>query len=61
MGFVLVFALCVEPLVFGVECAGLFENPTFSVGMICRFVWGAVNLTEFVKNFLGQIVLLCCL
>ena len=21
------------------------------MGMICRFVWGAVNLTEFVKNF----------
>ena len=49
--FVLIVALRSLPFVFGVELDGLLEDPTFSVGMICRFVWGAVNLTEFVKNF----------
>ena len=39
------------PLCVRVELTSLLEDPTFSVGMICRFVWGAVNLTEFVKNF----------
>ena len=48
---ILVFAWCILPLVYGVELAGLLEDPTFSVGMICRFVWGVVNMTEFVKNF----------
>ena len=48
---VLVFAWCILPLVFGVDLVGLLEDPRFSVGMICRFVWGAVNLTELVKNF----------
>ena len=32
--FVLVFALRSLPFVFGVEFAGLLEDPTFSVGMI---------------------------
>ena len=48
---ILVFAWCILPLMYGVELAGLLEDPTFSMGMICRFVWGAMNLTEFVKNF----------
>ena len=43
---------------FGVELAGLFEDPTFSVGMICRFIRGAMDLTYLVQNFVyaGQFV-----
>ena len=36
VGFVVVLAWCVEPLVFGVELAGLLKDPTISVGMVCR-------------------------
>ena len=32
------------PLVFGVELAGLLEDPTVSVGMISWFIGVAVNL-----------------
>ena len=32
------------PLVFGVELAGLFKDPTISVGMIGRLIGGAMNL-----------------
>ena len=32
-------------LVFGVELAGLLEDPTASVGMISRFIGVALNLT----------------
>ena len=42
--FVLVFALRTLPFVFGIELAGLLEDPTFSVGMISWFVGGAMNL-----------------
>ena len=35
---------------FGVELARLLEDPTFSMGMICRFIRGAVDLTYFVQN-----------
>ena len=48
---VLVFAWCILPLVFDVELAGLLEDPTFSVGMICRFIGGAMDLTYLVQNF----------
>ena len=34
----------------GVELAGLLKDPTFSMGMICRFIGGAVDLTYFVQN-----------
>ena len=49
LGFVLVFAWCVEPLVFGIESAGLFENPTVSVGVIGLFVWGTMYLAWTVE------------
>ena len=42
---VLVFAWCILPLAFGVELARLLEDPTFPMGMICRFIGGAVDLT----------------
>ena len=48
---ILVFAWCILPLVYGVELAGLLEDPTFSVGMISRFTRGAMDLTYLVQNF----------
>ena len=50
--FVLVFAWCVEPLVFGIESAGLFENPTVSVGMVSRLPGSTVYLTYTVQDFI---------
>ena len=57
-GLVLVFTWCVLPLVYGVELAGLLEDPTFSVGMISRFTRGTVDLTYLVQNFVeaGQFI-----
>ena len=37
------------PLVFGIELAGLLENPTTSVGMISWFIGVAVNLAGLVQ------------
>ena len=51
LGFVLVFAWCVEPLVFGIESAGLFENPSVSVGMVSRLPGSTVDLAYFVQDF----------
>ena len=48
---VLVFTWCILPLVYGVELAGLLEDPTFSVGMISRFTRGTMDLTYLVQNF----------
>ena len=42
---ILVFAWCILPLVYGVELAGLLEDPTFFVGMISGFTRGAMDLT----------------
>ena len=55
---ILVFAWCILPLVYGVELAGLLEDPTFSVGMISRFTRGAMDLTYLVQNFVeaGQFI-----
>ena len=47
---ILVFAWCILPLMFGIELAGLLEDPTFSMGMICRFIGGAMDLTYLVQN-----------
>ena len=43
---------------FGVELAGLLEDPTFSVGMIGWFARGAMDLTYLVQNFVeaGQFI-----
>ena len=42
----------------GVELAGLLEDPTFSMGMICRFIRGAMDLTYLVQNLVsaGQFI-----
>ena len=55
---VLVFTWCILPLMYGVELAGLLEDPTFSVCMISRFTRGAMNLTYLVQNFVeaGQFI-----
>ena len=50
-GFFFVFAWCVEPLVFGVESAGFFENPTISVGMVSRLSGSVVYLTYPIQDF----------
>ena len=44
--FILVFALRPLSLVFGVELAGLLEDPITTVGMVCRFIWGAMDLAR---------------
>ena len=49
---ILIFAWCILPLVYGVELAGLLEEPTFSVGMIGWFARGAMDLTYLVQNFI---------
>ena len=51
VGCIVIFAWCVEPLVFGVELAGLLKDPTISVGMVCRSPRSAVDLTYFVQDF----------
>ena len=53
-----VFTCCILPFVYGVELAGLLEDPTFSVGMISGFTSGAMDLTYLVQNFVqvGQFI-----
>ena len=51
VGFVIVLTWCVEPLVFGVEFAGLLENSTISVGMVRRLPGSTVYLTYLVQDF----------
>ena len=51
VGFVVILAWYVEPLVFGVEFAGFLEDPTISVGMVCRPPGSTVDLAYFVQDF----------
>ena len=44
--FIVVLAGRPFPLVFGVELAGLFKDPTILVGMISRLIRGAMNLAR---------------
>ena len=57
-GLALIFTWCSHPLVYGVELAGLLEDPTFSMGMISRFTRGTMDLTYLVQNFVeaGQFI-----
>ena len=48
---ILVFSWCILPFVYGVELAGLLEDPTFSMSMIRGFTRGAMDLTYLVQNF----------
>ena len=48
---VVIFTWCIEPLVFGVQSAGLFEDPTISVGMVSRPPRSTVYLTYLVQDF----------
>ena len=50
VGFVIVLTWCVEPLVFGVKSAGLLEDPTISVGMVCRLPEDNVDLAYPVQD-----------
>ena len=36
---------------FGVEFAGLLEDPTISVGVVCRPPGSTVDLAYFVQDF----------
>ena len=36
-------------LVFGIQLAGLFEHPAFSVGVVGWFIGGAMNLTRAIE------------
>ena len=48
VGCVVIFTWCVEPLVFGIEFAGLLEDPTISMCVVCRSLGGTVDLTYFI-------------
>ena len=47
----LLVVITMQPLflVFGIQLAGLFEHPAFSVGVVGWFIGGAVNLTRAIE------------
>ena len=48
-GLLLVVAMQPLFLVFGIQLAGLFEHPAFSVSVVGWFIGGAVNLTRAIE------------
>ena len=44
--FILVFTWCFPSLVFGIQFAGLLEDPALSVRVVRRFVKGSMNLAQ---------------
>ena len=48
-GLLLVVAMQPLFLVFGIQLAGLFEHPAFSVGVVGWLIGGAVNLTRAIE------------
>ena len=48
-GLLLVITMQPLVLVFGIQLAGLFEHPTFSVGVIGWLIRGAMDLTRAVE------------
>ena len=48
-GLLVVITLRPLFLIFGIQLVGLFEHPAFSVGVVGRFIVGAVNLTRAIE------------
>ena len=48
-GLLVVIAMQPLFLVFGIQFAGLFKHPTFSVGVVGWLIGGAVNLTRVIE------------
>ena len=48
-GLLVIIAMQPLFLVFGIQLAGLFEHPAFSVGVVGWFIGGAVNLTQAIE------------
>ena len=48
-GLVLVVAMQPLFLVFDIQLVGLFEHPSFSVGVVGWFIGGAVNLARAIE------------
>ena len=46
---VIVFAGRPFPLVFGIDFAGMFKHPSFSIGVIGWLIGGAVDLTQAIE------------
>ena len=48
-GLLLVVTMQPLFLVFGIQLAGLYEHPAFSVGVVGWFIGGAMNLTRAIE------------
>ena len=47
--FILVLTWCFPSLVFGIQFAGLLEDPALFVRVVCRLVRGAMDLARTIK------------